>query len=174
MEMMNRNSDKKVFMFAACCAASLLGGYMTFFYKGQEALEYKKTDYQEKELSELVKETVDELYVEDGMPQSRVYFSNTKCLDEGNLPLEIHSVLVLDVQEFLEINGYKDVIELYLIEESYTETEESISFLCLMNVDGYEEMLQVEYLFGENSLEYHILPNSISIGAEDEEQRSSN
>lgn len=163
--MMSRNSEKKIFIFAACCAASILGVYMTFFYKGQEeALKYKEIDYQEKQLSELVKEVVDEMYVEEGMTQSRVYFSNTKCLDEGNLPLEIHSVLVLDVQEFLETNGYKDVRELYLVEESYMETEESISFLCLMDVDGYEEKLQIEYLFGEDSLNYHILSNSTENG----------
>lgn len=169
-------SEKKVLMFVVYCAAIVLGVYMTFFYdmtEEKETLEAHEevvtgekvesmresidVDYSGKELPDAENESADEMYKE-GALDITIYFSNTEKLDNGNMPLEAQAVLTKEVQRFLNLNGYGDVTELYISDESYEENQETIIFSCYM--DGYQDMLQIEFSFIESCLKYYILPNA--------------
>lgn len=86
---------------------------------------------------------------------SSIYFSNMEIVDQGNLPLEVHAVLVDSAQKYLNRSGYSDVTELYVDEESYIETEEQIAFECFM--DGYSTRLRISFVIGENCLKFSLV-----------------
>lgn len=168
-------SQKKLLMLGIYCAAIILGVYMTFFNKTPEEdnvnekvedeMMIQGVDYSDKKLPDVENETSGERYG-NGAFNDMLYFSNTTELDEGNMPLEAQAILVEETQHFLNLNGYGDVTELYIYEESYEESAEKISFICFM--DGHEEALQIEYWFNESYLKYYILPDGADAGEENE------
>lgn len=171
-------SGKKVLMLAVSCAAIVVGIYMTFlkddFSEQQErAAEYTVNneseqgegegngmngvnayDYSGRELPAEENETAGEAYNGD-KEDIEVYFVNTDQLDKGAMPGEAQAVLSSGVQTYLRHRGYDDVTELYVDGESYKENSEKISFHCYM--DGYVEVLVIEYYFEEQTLNYSIM-----------------
>lgn len=166
-------SAKKVLLFAVYLAAIIVGVYMTFFHKIDSGLESKEYivqdsmheigeenvsmehDYTYLEFPDTENEAVDELYRENGADEVNVYFSNTALLDNGSMPLEVQAVLAPAAEAYLSEKGYDDVTELYIEENSYEENETGIVFVCYM--DGYEDVLQIEYKFEEKRLQFCIL-----------------
>lgn len=165
-EGMKRN-EKRVLELVIYLALIILGGYMTFFNNPMEKEDnmmeqtetVSGTNYLGKELPESENVSADEIYNDNGVESISIYFSNTEKLDQGNLPLEAQSILVTDVQKYLNVMGFDDVTELYLHEESYVESDDKISFICFM--DGHKEALQIEYDFDEKCLKYYILPDGV-------------
>lgn len=175
---------KQFYKLVLGIAAIVIGIYMNFFYKSDEANEKTVTGY-EKETGELVKSKSEESeseeseatvmpdnhdYMEMELPESDntaenevyndgyasdIYFSNTKKLDEGNMPLRAQARLVTDVDKVLKRSGYEDVTELYIDDESYQETDEYIVFRCFL--DGYADQLEVTYSIDEKTLNYNII-----------------
>lgn len=170
---MDKNG-KRLLTFVISCAAIVLGIYMTFIKdntaeenRGQEesvmSMEQGEEmnmnqnniyDYSDKELPTEENETAGESY-NNGRKDIEVYFVNTEKLDKGAMPAEAQAVLSDGVQTYLRHRGYDDVTELYVDSESYQEDLEKISFNCFM--DGYEEVLTIEYLFAEQTLTYSIM-----------------
>lgn len=172
-------SGKQLLIFALSCAAIVLGVYMTFFNRNRsdsksenesikemdiEQGEEKKEEYQMEETNSYdysgkdlpmeENETDAETY-NNGKSEISIYFSNTELLDQGKIPLAAQAVLCEEVQRYLKHSGYGDVTELYINDESYQEDSEKIAFVCFM--DGYEEVLQIEYWFNVQTLKYFIL-----------------
>lgn len=168
-------SGKMIFKLAVSITAIIFGLYMTFFHdnslQGKEdsdAVESRAEMLEDTEKMKMGQNGLDyshtELPMEDnesefelygsGTQNIEIYFSNTQVLDSGNMPLEAQAVLTGEVQTYLIHSGYADVTELYIDDESYSESEEKISFDCYM--DGYEEMLQIEYWFQNQTLKYYI------------------
>lgn len=178
-------SGKQLIILAFSVAAIVLGVYMTFFegstnqnqdasvkengnmkqeISTEEGGRMERTDdhdYEGKQLPMVENETAVESY-NNGKTEIDIYFANTDRLDQGKMPMEAQAVLCEDVQRYLKHSGYADVTELYINDESYQEDAEKITFVCFM--DGYEETLQVEYWFEEQTLKYFIL-NSDEYGA---------
>lgn len=178
-------SGKQLIILAFLVAAIVLGVYMTFFegstnqnqdasvkengnmkqeISTEESGRMERTDshdYVGKQLPMVENETAVESY-NNGKTEIDIYFANTDRLDQGKMPVEAQAVLCEDVQRYLKHSGYADVTELYINDESYEEDAEKITFVCFM--DGYEETLQVEYWFEEQTLKYFIL-NSDEYGA---------
>lgn len=169
---MNR-SGKKVFLLVVYIGASILGLYMTFFYKNDaddnltnisQVMESEINEEQiivgtdidmsteSQELPDYENLSDAETYT-DGI-STEVYFANTEVIDNGKLPMSVHSILTTAVSKYLKRSNYKDVTELYINEESYKETEEKITFNCFM--DGYQEQLQVIYEISEGRLLFAI------------------
>lgn len=170
---------KQFYKLVLGIAAIVIGIYMNFFYKSDEADEKTVTGY-EKETGESEKSKSEESeatvmpdnhdYMEMELPESDniaenevysdgyisdIYFSNTKKLDEGKMPLKAQARLVTDADRILKRSGYEDVTELYIDDESYRETDEYISFRCFM--DGYTDQLEIKYSIGEKTLNYNII-----------------
>lgn len=178
-------SGKQLIVLAFSVAAIVLGVYMTFFAgntnqdqdagveesgnmeqeistEGSGQMERTDDyDYAGKQLPIVENETAVESY-NNGKTEIDIYFSNTERLDQGKMPMAAQAVLCEDVQKYLKHSGYADVTELYINDESYQEDAEKITFVCFM--DGYDEMLQIEYWFKEQTLKYFIL-NSDEYGA---------
>lgn len=178
-----RRESKKFFILGISIAAIVLGVYMTFFgsetpgeavmddhtkeqraqeglgdseeqrLEGREEMQEDRHNYLNQKLPTEENETAPESYNGD-QKDIHVYFSNTNALDSGNLPSQAQSLLVRGAQKFLNHSGYADVTELYIEDESYQEDAEKISFLCYM--DGYQEVLRIEYHFQEKELRYYI------------------
>lgn len=159
-------------MLVACIVISIIGIYMEFFYEPTDKKESKnqgleiessedeggqnmsnKYDYSQKELPNVDNKSSDETYT-DG-ENIEVYFSNTEVLDNGRLPLSVQSKLNMITQRFLYSNGYEDVQELYIDQESYIETEDEIRFCCFM--DGHEEQLQIQYDEKEKKIKFSVI-----------------
>lgn len=171
-----RRESKKFFILGISIAAIVFGVYMTFFrsetpgeaviddhtkeqdseeqrLEGREEMQEDRHNYLNQKLPTEENETAPESYNGD-QKDIHVYFSNANALDSGNLPSQAQSLLVSEVQKFLNHCGYADVTELYIEDESYQEDAEKISFLCYM--DGYQEVLRIEYHFQEKELRYYI------------------
>lgn len=167
---MKKNS-RRMFIFVFCVLLTILGIYMTFFFDrtkmSKESMFHagEKTAYVQKEDTEVGENTAgtvtlpdydnksaDETYT-DGVAVE-VYFTNTNIIDQGNLPLEAHSILALSSQRYLNCSGFEDVTELYVDEDSYKETEDEIVFRCFM--DGHKEYLRIVYDKKESQLEFSI------------------
>lgn len=175
---MNRNNIK-IIKLVVSLVAIILGVYMSFLRGGnagqvvsngidktresrlieseeEMVVEKNKFDYSGRQLpmEENISEV--ELYGDsEGNAGDGIYFSNVQKLDEGSIPLETQAVLISEVASFLKNNGYGDVTELYIEGESYSESQNNISFICYM--DGYADRLQIIYQNG--TLECHILPD---------------
>lgn len=165
---MNRG-EKKFFSFVFWILITVFGVYMTFFAKKEspdqkepEVSEEKMIDEKSEKfvetqeyisLPEEVNDSENETYSE-GM-QTEVYFSNTTVIDEGSLPLEVHSILVKSAQKYLNRSGYEDVTELYVDDESYIEDGEHIAFNCFM--DGHSSQLRIVFEINDSKLKFSII-----------------
>lgn len=171
---MQKNGASKMMKFVFCICITVLGVFMTFFYNpsGAEEKMVNETMKQETSSEEDVKEKVTFVHAENELQlpntenvsdeeaynkgmDAELYFSNTSVIDQGNLPLEVHAVLVNSAQKYLNRSGYEDVSELYVEEESYIEDETYIVFSCYM--DGYSEKLRIEFDFNDSNLKFSII-----------------
>lgn len=167
---MNKSNEAKIIKLFFCLAIAVLGIYMTFFNNDgnkNEAQKYENDVIEENQEAEMIfeqaqdpnnlpeyeNESSSEL-VSEGMVE-KVYFTNTSVIDEGKLPVEVHSVLVSDAQKYLNRSGYEDVTELYIDEESYIEEDNFIAFNCYM--DGYSEELRIVFERTEGNLKFSIV-----------------
>lgn len=173
---MGDRSSKKIFYLILLIGLSVFGIYMNFFYEPDKKEEETSVwgitesrdsdemgdienmaldmyDYSNKALPDVENETIEDEYSEG--KNIEIYFENTEVLDTGSLPAEVHAKLTEAAQRYLFQNGYSDVTELYVDEESYTEAEEIIRFKCFM--DGYEKKLQIEYLMNEKKLQFVVI-----------------
>lgn len=173
---MGDRSSKRIFYLILLIGLSVFGIYMNFFHKPDkkeeetsvwELTESKDSneigdtedmaldmyDYSNKALPDVENKTIEGEYSEGR--NIEIYFENTNVLDEGSLPGEVHANLTAAAQKYLFHNGYDDVTELYVDEESYAENEESIVFECFM--DGYEKKLQIKYVMDESKLKFAII-----------------
>ena len=165
--MMSERKSGKVFVLIACILISIVGIYMEFFYnpnskKNSEVSESAEKeseslnteyDFSGQELPDTENVSAGETYTDK--EDVEVYFSNTDLLDNGNIPLSVQSELCELTQRFLYRNGYEDVEELYVDDDSYLESEDMISFSCFM--DGHQEKLQIRYDVQQHTLEYNII-----------------
>ena len=166
--------NMKMFKLIFCIVISCVGVYMTFFHqKEPAALNHEKKAEEVKEKAgdrgmadklfqnstEILPDTENEssdTYTERNTVN--LYFSNTEKLDNGKLPIAAQKELAEDAQKFLDEAGYSDVTELYIEDSSYQETAEWIQFDCYM--DGYQDMLRIEYRFDAESLFFAVIVNS--------------
>lgn len=157
--------NRKIMILALSIAMTFLGVYMQFF-NGREKAADKGTgkeegemgtedryDYRRRNLPDTENIPEGEAFTEGEWIE--IYFENTEVLDQGSLPLPVQAGLAEYTQKYLYRNGYTDVTELYIEEESYTEDVEKIMFRCYL--DGHEEMLQIEYRLDEGRLCFLIL-----------------
>lgn len=164
------NGGKKIFTLAFWIVIALFGIYMSFFHKKtdstkNESVTEKQTEVIETEneifheaqditsLPDVENESQDEMYVQGIEPT--IYYTNTKAIDEGNLPLEVQATLVNSTQKYLDRSGFEDVTELRVDETSYTEGSDQIAFNCFM--DGYTSQLRVVYEIGDSNLKFSII-----------------
>lgn len=169
---MQNSSASKLIKFVFCICITILGVFMTFFQKGSDQNEKENVseisviEMESKEENNVFEHAENTLQLPDTENMSEderyysgmdveLYFSNTAVIDQGNLPLEVHAVLVKSAQKYLNRSGYEDVSELYIDEESYVEEDTYIAFSCYM--DGHAEKLRIEFDFNESNLKFSIV-----------------
>lgn len=164
-----KKKENKLMIFIVCVLLSIFGIYKTYF-GDRKAVAERNTDTWEKTMKK------EDLVTEQGekemitLPKSNnksenetytealpveVYFSNADVIDAGNLPLEVHKILAISTQKYLNRLGFDDVTELYVDETSYVEEEDKIYFNCFM--DGHKEQLRIVYNKEYSELEFAIL-----------------
>lgn len=162
---MNR-SEKKFFSVIFWIIITIFGVYMTFFAKKDSQDQGEPEVSEEKMSEEKMVETQEDITLPEEVNSSEyemysegieteLYFSNTAVIDEGALPLEVHSILVKSAQKYLNRSGIDDITELYVDEESYIEDKDHIAFNCFM--DGHSSQLRVEFEINDSKLKFSII-----------------
>lgn len=159
---MKCNQSKKLLLIAMCIILSIFGLFFTFFGNSEEKeeenrkekeeskmMEYEH-DYREKQLPESDNESENETYTEG--KERNVYFTNTKQIDDSNLPLAVHEVLCQTAQDYLYVNGFENATELRILDGRLEEGKKEISFWC--QIIGYEELLKITYQKKESKINF--------------------
>lgn len=169
---MKEGKQKKLLILIVCIFLSLIGIIMTLT-KNNTSTENEETSelsMQESEVNESTSEHVTEEKISEydttTLPDvdndsddsvniyTTVYFTNTDILDSSSLPIEAHSVLVENADKFLKLNGYENVTELVVDNETFTDNDTRVDFNCFM--EGHEEVLGVTFLKDTGELSFSI------------------